>query len=142
MYLESRVLHDEYCSTPPIPSIAPPLLSCSLNVKFPPATKQPDLRIPVPKDPDEEDDVEKDPFTVILEPQFKKTEENLYISGEEPPKRKVTYTDVIVRQRIRDYQRFIYLHSLCCRTTAKQCVPYETLVIDYYSEVTRFLLPF
>lgn len=34
-----------------------------------------------------------------------------------------------------EHQKILYLHSLCCVTTSKQCVPFEAHVAEYYSEV-------
>ena len=50
------------------------------------------------------------------------------------------YVDVSIMNSPYSHQQILYLHSLCCQSTQKQCLPYEINLIEYYSKVLFLLL--
>lgn len=153
--LENNLLYDEYASVPtnvvlPEPKI---LLSCSPHVNFPASPESvmtpPSLYLPSAKDRDDdkdkdpfhsteqEDDDQMNPFLLLADDQFHRTEAVI-----QTPKKSKTSTvvDIVTTVNPYEHQRILYLHSLCCVTTSKQCVPFEPHLLDYYSKVSRFFI--
>lgn len=97
---------------------------------------------------------ENNPFAVEVSPQFftlsdADNEIDMAFAGEfgAPEKDKqldvlgVRYVDISSNSMTNtpyDSQKLVYLHSLCCSTNGKHCVPFRIHVIDFYSRVCTF----
>ncbi|PRP82442.1 FYVE finger-containing phosphoinositide kinase [Planoprotostelium fungivorum] len=110
--LETFLLSDLYCDMNHISAteVKRDKLSCSLGVDF---------------HIQKEDSVG---LFITAEHQFEK------VYNAESTKQRRIVSDVMPKNNILDHQQILYLHSLYCSTTTRQCAPYETFSVEYYGE--------
>jgi hypothetical protein len=135
--LEVPLLFDQYCSILELQDrVTPqPLLSCSLFVSFPTSSTQ-TSSYAVNSSSEEV----PTPVAIIAENQFERLESEALEEEEQQSEVTSEFIDVEPKNNLADHQNLLYLHSLCCRTSGKQCLPYEIFALDYYSIVSEYLL--
>jgi hypothetical protein len=144
LYLESSLLLDESCLLVlKNDGKEKEILSCSLNIEFPlpsSITNNSNMEL-LASLYDEQYNRSSNPFSIVANNQFlnnTSTPQNISIEDnreDEPGEQQRKGSAVLHPSTIYQYQKILYLHSLCNNTTSQHCIPYEFNTIDYYQRV-------
>lgn len=147
LYLESSLLLDIACIFPPHShtnnSNNKEILSCSINIEFPAASasnnNNNNMEL-LASLYDEQYSRSSSPFSIVANNQFttnsipNKSLED--VDNDEPLSEQSRRGSAITQpSSIYQYQKILYLHSLCNNTTSQHCIPYEFNTIEYYQQV-------